>query len=463
MKVHLLLILPRLVVITSSSLLWPEFGDGILSVPASFEEDKHIWHHSRSFQISVPDGVVLETCVDATDLFSRAYDRSSNGTNYLKTFFECACEGDFPSAFTVNCSRSNFCFTARTNTEETQFEVCMKQVTIKHAIQVFPDEVNDGSLQYMLTKSTSCYEYEKGGPTTNGKMCSHFNYDCISHLQERNSLAFADATAICSSQDECRPLLQAVNFSREEATDLCPRRTLNDKLCKTYVGDYASESGPNGVYTAICEERFGNNFQLNPDCSNVESCAVPSCQRRDLDSQGNGIVLVYPLCAGIELSANETPPAPALLLKCQQNDQVTMKEFDNCIYHSGYLSQEMSHECRECLSFAISSKQAYENRGNCTAFGDAICSVFKQDCTTLCGPCSLPGYNMLQCLIQEGPELAVNKCSLTCPPPEGVGNGWIPIFKDKDVGSAMSRAGGRPSLRKSILILVGLLSLPAWC
>ena len=44
---------------------------------------------------------------------------------------------------------------------------------------------------------------------------------------------------ICSMNDGCRPTLETfLGYTKEDAYNLCPQRTLNDIPCKTYTSRF---------------------------------------------------------------------------------------------------------------------------------------------------------------------------------------------------------------------------------
>ena len=161
--------------------------------------------------------------------------------------------------------------------------------------------------------------------------------------------------------------------------NLCPQRTLNDIPCKTYSGRF-----PN--HLDRCKDEFGPDYTLHtsPDCSNVESCAIPTCQATNYNDVGeNRYIPVYAGCSSsilpVELHPTETPPATALVLTCRNdggegyirgnnlstdpNDIRLMKEFDTCIYNVDGRSEQQQqqqltpNEIRQCRD--LSCKENY--------------------------------------------------------------------------------------------------------
>jgi hypothetical protein len=266
------------------------------------------------------------------------------------------------------------------------------------------------------THMLHCFDFASGGPVGgSGTLCNEFNPFCTIQLRDEHYQSTEAAISICQSGDACRPMLMEFGYSQDEATNLCPNRTLNDQLCKSYVGDPLQQACSN-INTG--DEEDQQEYQLLPDCSNVEACATPTCQLqlRENLTQDSLTFPVYPTCMdGIETVPVESPPS-SQILSCQ--DSVgTEAAFDTCIYGS-VDDDTMIRECRECLVRASLGENFRREPKNCSDYAEETCAIFVS-CAATCGSCVAEAYNLLSCNAGTNIE-ELEGCNLNCelPPPE---------------------------------------------
>ena len=379
----------------------------------------HYFYHPNSYDkhrdlevISNTTNQVFSSCDDVTEIFRGYYDRVLNGMNLLREYYDCSCDGNLQQPFTMHCTRSDFCFTSPTAIQKLDIDVCINQQN--YTFDVIPTGLV-GNKELVVSNSMSCIDYKSGGPTS-GNFCSKSNQYCEVSLRVDYGWDHESTYLVCNLQDACRPTLEEIGYTKEQAFDLCPQLTLNGQPCRSYVGEIL-HSNPD-----FCRKH--GQYQLTADCSNVEPCAKPTCRSRNVGE--NRVIPVYAACSGADLQPEDTTKSTAVALACRDeligeelstdpDDNALVQAFDDCVYNGGFfLNPDEVSDCRACFALKVVASR-FLDQENCSGYENSVCDIYARSCDAVCGPCSQSGRDLLPCIkdFQYG-----GQCPLACPSPE---------------------------------------------
>ncbi|CAJ1932378.1 unnamed protein product [Cylindrotheca closterium] len=223
--------------------------------------------------------VKVDVCLDATKYFGW-----SDGNNFLRQNYECACSGDLSKDFTMKCEMRNYCF----EDDDGINEKCISRTNI-YDFHVDPDTGFIKELRGITTMDS----YESGYDFS-GNFTSVSSSACIQEVRSSfPEYVMGQVMEVCN--EHCEAFLRKNNYSQERIVELCPVTILDGVQCNSH-GRVSCRK----MYGRRNQNETGADAMIylsTPDCSNVYPCLKSSCQAYpQVDIAPQRRLLQYPKC-----------------------------------------------------------------------------------------------------------------------------------------------------------------------